>query len=1129
MPSAFFKRIGNAAANPAATPGAALQAPDRDPRGLRRDGSAPATPAGSSDVSLPDAARPPPCEPMPSACGPSSPCPTPGNRPPPANDRPGDCPFAQNLQGPKNEGVSEAPASAIPSDPRPCGQDLLPCPDEWLPHDLGHDLSPSLSDLSEAADSDASLGPLAGTVCADCGELLQDSEEMDEHIARHRPAPPSSGPLSPPGAPTAPAGPGPDPAACGPSPSTPPDPAYPYACKMCRARYKTERGLRAHVARLGHFTPLDATIHQRIGVPSGSPSPDLLQLLSGAFTELARQLPPAQALARFLATCRRMEGSGQLPPSQMLLRRGHLGRAWQALLGEADPAHRLPEPRGEERARIVGELHPAPLPVSLPPVQHTLGPAPKVTAKGLEKELRAMKAVAAGPSGLAKAHLLHLCAHAGAAEVFATALAQLLASKDWAPLGPLAEFRLKLLPKPGGKWRPIAVQETLLVAFHRLLLRQTPALRRLPPWQLAFEHLAQVKAVRRAEELKRTHHLHTVDVRNAFNSVPHPVILFALHRAGVPLGTVEYVASFLAARRAPDLPSVPAGVPQGDPLSMAMFCQCLVWPVEASLPQYKVIAYADDLVLAAAEGVPADRARADAQAALATVGLTVEPAKCTSTQAGAITFMGTKVLKDAPFTLAQTAARRLHEHIAVLRGAGLSRVDRLRLLSTCVVPAVNYGPMVDEYPGPSAYADVDAQVTAELAVLLEIPEALAKALALTPRAGYGLGLVLPNQYYTEMQEQRRQLKAGVFREMRKRRIRDAAPLRSFLPLALLQGPPLDDAQALYVGDCLAGRYRRVPPMGICCHCRQPLLPRHHLVCKAINGIHVARHEKLLEALLAAARGRPGHIARNPAIPTDHLQPDLIVGSGFGDLVVTVPWRMERSYALKAAKYRPLVLQGRASHILPIVVGTDGTLHPLSAAGLAYAGVDLHRFAQAAAQIILWHFGQSARLFLELRVGGEGPAGAPPLGPATAQGAAPAGHGAPRAGRSPLVPDPPRPSCSPSVEIVAEERPCTPQRAEEGVAGRGTHVKHSHSDAWRAPAPAPPAPLPPEEPSEPFVCSRAPSPPPLEDGEQASQQPGTSEAEPRRKALPPIFRRVDAGQRPPAGDPFCPFKRIPTKA
>ena len=1122
MPSAFLKRIGNAAANPAATPGTALQAPDRDPRGLRRDGSAPATPAGSSDVSLPDAARPPPCEPMPSACGPPSPCPTPGNSPPRDDGCPGDRPSARNLQGPKNEGASEASVSAIPSDPRPCGQDLLPCPDEWLPHDLGHDLSPSLSDLSEAADSDASLGPLAGTVCADCGEILQDAEEMDEHIARHRPPPPSSGPLSPPGAPPAPAGPGPDPAACGPSPSTPPDPAHPYACRMCRARYKTERGLRAHVARLGHFTPPDATIHQRIGVPSGSPSPDLLQLLAGAFMELARQLPPAQALARFLATCRRMEGSGQPPPSQMLLRRGHLGRAWQALLGEADPAHRLPEPRGEERARIVGELHPAPLPVSLPPAPHTLGPAPKVTARGLEKELRAMKAVAAGPSGLAKAHLLHLCEHAGAAEVFAAALAQLLASKDWAALGPLAEFRLKLLPKPGGRWRPIAVQETLLVAFHRLLLRQTPALRRLPPWQLAFEHLAQVKAIRRAEELKRTHHLHTVDVRNAFNSGPHPVILFALHRAGVPLGTVEYVASFLAARRAPDLPSVPAGVPQGDPLSMAMFCQCLVWPVEASLPQYKVIAYADDLVLAAAEGVPADRARADAQAALATVGLTVEPAKCTSTQAGAITFMGTKILKDAPFTLAQTAARRLHEHIAVLRGAELSRVDRLRLLSTCVVPAVNYGPMVDEYPGPSAYADVDAQVTAELAALLEIPEALARTLALTPRAGYGLGLVLPNQYYAEMQEQRRCLKAGVFREMRKRRIRDAAPLRSFLPLALLRGPALSDDQVVFVGECLAGRYQKTRPMGSCRYCQQPMLPRHHLVCKAINGLHVARHEKIAAALLAAARGKTARIARNPAVPVDRLQPDFVIGDGFGDLVVAVPWRLERSYALKMGKYLPLLQSGRAAHFLPIVVGGDGTLHPASAAGLAKLGVDLLRFKQEAAQVILWHYAQTALAFASL------PVDAPP-GQAAAQVAAPAGHGAPRTGGSPLVPGPPSPSPSPSVEIVAEERPHPSRRAEEEAAGRGTHVKCLHPRAWRVPAPVPPAPPLPGEPSEPFVCSRAPSPPPLEDGEQAPQQPGTPEAEPRRKALPPIFRRVDAGQRPPAGDPFCPFKRIPAKA
>ena len=125
MPSAFFKRIGNAAANPAATPGTALQAPDRDPRGLRRDGSAPATPAGSSDVSLPDAARPPPCEPMPSACGPPSPRLAPGSRPPRDDGCPGDRPSTRNLQGPK-KGRAHVPTPPLGTRALSCGAPALP-------------------------------------------------------------------------------------------------------------------------------------------------------------------------------------------------------------------------------------------------------------------------------------------------------------------------------------------------------------------------------------------------------------------------------------------------------------------------------------------------------------------------------------------------------------------------------------------------------------------------------------------------------------------------------------------------------------------------------------------------------------------------------------------------------------------------------------------------------------------------------------------------------------------------------------------------------------------------------------------------------------------------------------------
>lgn len=330
--------------------------------------------------------------------------------------------------------------------------------------------------------------------------------------------------------------------------------------------------------RLGHHPP------EIIGIPSGTPTLALLNLPVATFKMLARQLPP-EALSRRHAPQKRAP--------------------WEAIQSEAASHLHVPEP-----ARIVRELHPVPPEVVLPEVQPVVGPAPRVTGQALLRELKGMKDVAAGPSGLGRQHLLYLCERGCAADLFADALRQLYGSRDWGKLGALSEFRLKLIPKQGGKWRPIAVQETLLVAFHRLLLRQTPSLRKLPPWQLAFERMAQVKAIRRAEELKRDHHLHTIDIRNAFNTIPHPAILFALHRAGTPRPTVDYIASFLLARHATDLPSVPAGVPQGDPLSMALF-----WPIELSLQRYRILAYADDMIFAS-EPSPRSASASSHQSAL---------------------------------------------------------------------------------------------------------------------------------------------------------------------------------------------------------------------------------------------------------------------------------------------------------------------------------------------------------------------------------------------------------------------------------------------------------------------------------------------------------------------------------
>ncbi|ESU40182.1 Reverse transcriptase/endonuclease, partial [Giardia duodenalis] len=542
------------------------------------------------------------------------------------------------------------------------------------------------------------------------------------------------------------------------------------------------------------------------------------------------------------------------------------------------------------------------------------------------------------------------------------------------------------------------------------------------------------------------------------------------------------------------------------------------WPVESFLSHYVVLAYADDMILASSPSVPASTVREDAHAALARVGLSVTIEKCASTQDGGISFMGTRIIRDSPYNLAECATRSLYESLRTLRAADVSRHDKIRLLAYCIVPSVNYGPLVDAYPGPQSYQEVDALVVAELGMLLGIPDKLARALALTPRTAHGVGLVLPHHYHADMQRQARAMQAGTFRELRKAQLADTAPLHTFLPLALLRGPPLSDDQVLFIGDCLAGRYQKTPPMGVCRHCKQPMLRRHHLVCKAINALHVARHTKVMEALLTATRGKTSRIVKNVALPIGHLQPDFVVDDGFGDLVVTVPWRVDRSYSLKLTKYLPLLQQGRAAFFLPIVVGGDGTLHPATASGLARIGVDLLRFRQGVAQILLWHYAQTAQAFASLSL-------SDPPRLAAAQAVAPGDQGVPTTHEAPHAPRPPSPSPSPSVEIVAEERPHTPRRVEEGAAGRGTHAKCLHPRAWRAPAPAPPAPLPPEDPSEPFVCSRAPSPPPLGDEGHAAHRPGAPGAEPQLKALPPIFRRVDGPAAPPSKDSFYPFKKL----
>lgn len=66
---------------------------------------------------------------------------------------------------------------------------------------------------------------------------------------------------------------------------------------------------------------------------------------------------------------------------------------------------------------------------------------------------------------------------------------------------------------------------------------------------------------------------------------------------------------------------------------------------------------------------------------------------------------------------------------------------------------------------------------------------------------------------------------------------------------------------------------------------------------------------------------------------------------------------------------------------------------------------------------------------------------------------------------------------------------------------------------------------PGPPDDPWSFQRSRAPSPLEDEGRAAQQPDTLGAEPLRKALPPIFRRIDKPASPAKRDDFYPFKRL----
>lgn len=135
----------------------------------------------------------------------------------------------------------------------------------------------------------------------------------------------------------------------------------------------------------------------------------------------------------------------------------------------------------------------------------------------------------------------------------------------------------------------------------------------------------------------------SLDIQNAFNSVPFNAIENTLQRLLLPKNVTDYILTMLQKRYSSKTGQLKCGVAQGDPLSMYIFC-ATIDPILQQLIELgcEVLAYADDILL----GIPSNKLSGDiiskAEEFFSEVGLIINKQKCKSTENEAVEFVGYK-------------------------------------------------------------------------------------------------------------------------------------------------------------------------------------------------------------------------------------------------------------------------------------------------------------------------------------------------------------------------------------------------------------------------------------------------------------------------------------------------------
>ena len=582
---------------------------------------------------------------------------------------------------------------------------------------------------------------------------------------------------------------------------------------------------------------------------------------------------------------------------------------------------------------------------------------PEITVEAVAKAISALPSgKAAGMSGIAASHLKYLNHEAKIAHLLCRVFNTLLNEPRRIPeCHALYRLRPVLIPKKSKgeeqEYRLISIPETSLKIFHWILKEHLNERVQGLRMQYAFTANGQLRILQAVTEARkyRDRTVTTIDIKNAFNSVPFALIRHTMEQAEVAGNVVEYIMRFLAARyyKVGDGKEehLPCGVPQGDALSMQLFCLA-IQPVLEQLRQdwedTEILAYADDITVIHPRDVRGEDVIARATELLAEIGLRVNEKKCESAAEEDITVLGYPFSYDSN---AKKLSDLIHEKIqsdleAMKRFESIPKHAMFQILKHVVIPRALYAPFIDQDTQgvDNGYVKVDEEIRKYVFSKLleervdkrEPGKHGAYRLLLESLNNDGLDLILPGAYAPCIAE--RQLEAVTDRNL-KRSLRklfhrnETSHARPSIARVVSSRGILADRAWARCADELLG-YEVATMQGVCPGCQktQTDLIEHQAKCSKTVPQWVTRHNALANTLLQlldASRFPRGGSAWEGANGGPKVYPDIVlqVKGGNKPTIIDVVFSQdpEGAFRGKVRKYKHL------GPVIPVVVNTNGTM------------------------------------------------------------------------------------------------------------------------------------------------------------------------------------------------------------